>query len=223
MRSILFADLTTHRPGDPLGDVVIAAGAQPYPLAVDALRRLCEYAPTFVAVTPDAADHGEMRSLIEHAPIAGVALIGCRDGSDVQQQAARLAVAEAETGRTAGVLEIIALVGSTPAATFALGSLVGASTRLRALVFDGASLAAAVPPQSSAFAAARGASLLAARAAGVPAYIAPAATITAATCHAAVCEGFAGLLTRSAADLPIIQAAPAPDGRVMEKTRSATT
>ena len=204
MHSLLRFDLTLMATIAPAPDAAIAV-ADTNSLAGDALPRACAWVKTFVCLGGlDAATFDQDLARAARAPIAGVVLPQCRDGADVQHLAAKLAVAEAQSGRPDGRLGIIAVVAGEPAGVFALGALGGASHRLRALVFDAARLGTKVPRESVAFATARALTILAAQAAGVPAYDQASGADIRVVCEAARRDGFAGLVTAAAEDIPLI-------------------
>ena len=213
MHSLLRFDLQFATTIAPAPDAAIV-GADATSLAGDALPRACAWVKVFVSLDGlDAPAFDKDLASASRAPIAGVVLPQCRDGADVQRLAAKLAVAEAESGRPDGELGIVALVAGEPADVFALGSLGGASHRLRAVVFDAASLETRVPRDSAAFATARALTVLAARAAGVPAYDQAGGLDIRAVCEAARRDGFAGLVTSAAADIACIADAFGPTRR----------
>jgi citrate lyase beta subunit len=124
----------------------------------------------------------------------GVLVEDVGSGRDVALVDARLAVEEAETGLEHGSTRIAAVVGSTAASLFAMGSLAGASRRLVALVHDPAALARslAIEDPSELQRLARALTVAAARAGAIPAIDAapgPAA--------GALSQGFAGKLVSS--------------------------
>jgi citrate lyase subunit beta/citryl-CoA lyase len=207
MHALLLIDLTFADTIASVSDTLVAGTSSPL-RAKGQLQRLCARTRVFLSLGPlDSPTFDDDLAVATAAPIAGIALPHCRNGADLQHLAAKLTVAEAENDRTDGELGIIALVAGTPAAALKLDTLVGASNRLRALVFDGASLGLAVPRDSAPFAAARAMSVLAASAAGVPAYAQMVGQNLTAYCEAARRDGFAGLLTFQAADIPIIERA----------------
>ena len=199
MRALLLVDLAGAGDFEDVPDAVIAAGV---PRGSDALTRLCARAKTFVCLGPlSAATFDDDLAIAARAAIEGVALPDCGSGADVQHLAAKLAVAEAESERPDGELGIVAFVGGTPAGVLALGSIVGTSRRLRALVFDGASLDRVLPRASAPFGTARALCVLAAHAAGVPIYEQAGGRDRHEAGEAARRDGFAGLVTASSADL----------------------
>ena len=162
--------------------------------APDALRRGMETLPHALLETPAgllpfgtdsdfaragaAADVRTLRSAIA-AGAAGIALAGCRTGADIQRLAVLLCVAEAEEDREDGSLMILGLTDGLLPAPGAPQGFAGKSPRLAGLVWDWAALARTLGLSRSRtergewtapFAAARAATVLAAAAAGVPAY-----------------------------------------------------
>ncbi|MEK4033619.1 aldolase [Methylocystis sp. IM3] len=137
------------------------------------------------------------------AGVDGFFLEGCEGVADLQHLSVRLAVREAEAGLAPGALRIVALAAQTPAGVFALGKYAGASTRLAALAMDDAPL----PGGASARAMARTLLTLGAAAAGVGALAAaPPSRGSAleAGCQAVLRDGFSGLVTAAAGEIPVI-------------------
>jgi citrate lyase subunit beta / citryl-CoA lyase len=133
----------------------------------------------------------------------GVFLEGCQGRADVQQLAARLSVREAALGLPEGGLLIVGLAAQTPSGVFSLGGYQNASPRLAALAMDETPL----PGGAAARSAARTLLALAAAAAGVPALdVAPRARGGALeeACRAAGRDGFFGLMTPRAGEIPLI-------------------
>lgn len=133
----------------------------------------------------------------------GVFLQGCDGRAAVQQLSVRLAAREAEAGLPAGAVKIVALAAQTPAGVFALGGYAGASSRLAALAIDETPL----PGGATARAAARTLLALGAAAAGAPALdIAPPSRGSGMeeACRAIRREGFSGLMTASAGEIPLL-------------------
>lgn len=166
----------------------------------------------FVRIAPldSAAIEADLAAVVA-AGAQGVVLPKACGGASVQHLAAKLAVAEAESGRDDGATRIVALATQTPAAVFALGDYAGASPRLQALAFDveplRLALGATLDPTSlrdvsSPFAFARAALPLAAAAAGVAAIDRPFPMVgdeagLRAECRAARRDGFSGKLAAS--------------------------
>lgn len=135
--------------------------------------------------------------------LGGVFLEGCDGRADVQQLAARLAAREAAQGLPEGALRIIALAAQTPAGVFSLGNYRGASPRLAALAMDDAPL----PGGGATRGVARALLALGAAAAALPALdSAPDVEGDAfeEACRAVGREGFFGLMTTRAAEIPAI-------------------
>lgn len=129
----------------------------------------------------------------------GILLPAARGGIDLQHLSVKLAVREAELGVDAGTTKILAVAGATPASLFALQSFNGSTARLSGLIFGGQELSEAmgIEAPSASLELARTLVLFAAKAAGVPAFDAPAASAAGAqsfeeTCRAAKRDGFAG-------------------------------
>ena len=172
------------------------AGGAPLPLAIVRLG-------PFASGDIDA----DLAAVMPCGPDA-LLLRGAVGAWDIQRLAAKLAVHEAEAGLMAGATGILAAAADTPAGVLALAGVPGASPRLRALVWDGDRLAAALGTGATAQPCrqARGLLRLAAAAAGVPAFdTAPnSGAALAARCRAAARDGFAGLLASRPADVAAI-------------------
>ncbi|WP_245434532.1 aldolase/citrate lyase family protein [Methylocystis rosea] len=127
----------------------------------------------------------------------GVFLPSCDGAASLQRVSVKLAVREAQAGLADGATRIGAFAGGDPAAALALRSLAGASPRLAALAFDEAGLRAALGlacGDGAAVQMARGAVVLAAASAGVPALAAPVRTGEEAAYAAARRDGFRGAM-----------------------------
>ena len=116
--------------------------------ARDALLRLAAVAPRLrgvVRLGPLAAGDvdADLDAVMPGTPGA-VLLRGAVGASDIQRLAAKLAVREAEAGLAAGTTGILAAAADTARGVLALPAVPGASPRLRALVWDGEALAAAL-------------------------------------------------------------------------------
>ncbi|MEW9615245.1 hypothetical protein AB3G45_15585 [Shinella sp. S4-D37] len=158
---------------------------------------------------------------------AAFALAGWRTGADIQRLAALLSVAEAEEGRADGATPILAITDGILPAPVSCEDLAAKSTRLAALVWDqkvlkrtlGAERALTVAGEWTAvFAAARSAALLAAAAAGLPAYDSLPDRVGEAlekACERSRDDGFFGALAGNAAQVATIRTVY---GRIMEKT-----
>lgn len=177
------------------------------------VRRLIEAARgrerprLFVEIAPmrDAGSDEELSALVI-AGLDGVVLQGCEGRADVQQLSLRLAAREAAADLPAGAVKIVALAAQTPAGVFALGGYQGASARLAALAIDETPL----PGGAAARAVARTLLALGAAAAGALALdISPGARGNALedACRAIRREGFSGLMTASAGEIPVINRA----------------
>lgn len=137
-----------------------------------------------------------------------ILLRGAAGRRDLQRMGAMLAVAEAEHDRPDGATRIILAVDSAVGA-LALPTLAAASPRLAALAFDGACLAKALgcDPEAGPVAQSRHATVLAAAAAGVPAYVALDRGDAAGSALAARRDGFAGIWAACADDMAAAQQA----------------
>ncbi|CCJ06072.1 HpcH/HpaI aldolase [Methylocystis sp. SC2] len=127
----------------------------------------------------------------------GVFLPSCDGAASLQRMAVKLAVREAQAGRADGATRIGAFAGGDPAAVLALHSLAGASPRLAALAFDEAGLRAALglaEGNGAAVQMARGAVVIAAASAGVPALAPPAQPGETQAYAAARRDGFRGAM-----------------------------
>lgn len=155
------------------------------------------------------------------APVGldGFVLRQCPGGQAVQHLGARLAVKEAEYGLADRSVRILAMAGGTAASVFNMGSYVGASRRLDALLWSADDLVAALGLKTSRdpdgryaapFALARSLTLCAARAAGVLAIDAGCADARddalRLDCAAARRDGFDGKLTLDRRQVEIINA-----------------
>lgn len=178
---------------------------------VRAARRTAGAPKLYVRVSGlDSRAEAELDALMP-APPDGIVL-PARNGADVQHLGVKLAVREAELGLADGTTRIIALIGATPGAIFQLASFAGASARLAALAFDGGALAAALGTDDDApgspLILARNLTLLAAKAAGVPALLAESGGTDFATLsRAAKPTGFDGIITARPETVAAIRAA----------------
>jgi citrate lyase subunit beta/citryl-CoA lyase len=126
----------------------------------------------FVRISPieQATSTADLHAAMSIAPM-GVMLAGAASGRDIAILDGRIAVSEAELGLAHGRTLIIAVTGVTAASLFVMGSFAIRSRRLAGLSYDPEALAAdlgasdAHGPQALA----RDMTLLAARAADVPA------------------------------------------------------
>ncbi len=127
----------------------------------------------FVEVAPLESEliEADLDALFGPGP-DGVFLSSCAGAASLQRMSVKLAVREAQAGLADGATRIGAFAGGDAAAALALRSLTGASPRLAALAFDEVELRAALGlacGDGSAVQMARGAVVLAAASAGVPA------------------------------------------------------
>ncbi len=148
----------------------------------------------------------------------GIVLPSAHNGADIQHLSVKLAVREAKLGFADGATKIIAMVATTPASLFELGSFAGSSTRLAGLIFGADDLAQALGTEASALpdgtpspalALAQSLALFAAKAAHVIAIAAASAIDTdeaglRRACEAAKRDGFCGKLARHADQVAII-------------------
>lgn len=145
-------------------------------------------------------------------PVIGLA--GCRKGADIQRLATLLSVAEAQGGRADGETRILALADGILPAPAAPEGFTGKSPRLAALVWDRLALenalATAAPrAQGGTWTVARSAVLLAAAAAGIPAYDCACdldGNSFQRDCETSRNEGFYGRIAMHAAQATIIEA-----------------
>jgi citrate lyase beta subunit len=149
-------------------------------------------------------------------PVIGLA--GCRKGADIQRLATLLSIAEAQAGRVDGERRILALTDGILPAPAATEGFTGKSPRLAALVWDRLALenalATATPRLQDgtwtvAFATARAAVLLAAAAAGIPAYDCACDLDGKGfqrDCEVSRNEGFYGRIAMDAAQAAVIEA-----------------
>lgn len=161
-----------------------------------------------VAALPTGLVDADLDAVMAGAPDA-VMLPGAAGAADVQHLAAKLAVREAEHGLAAGRTAVIASV-DTAMGVLALPTMPGASSRLLALGWDAAALAADVGAKgerAQPCRSARGLLLIAAAAAGVPAIDAPSrkgGAALARECDAARRDGFSGKLALHPNQVPVI-------------------
>ena len=153
---------------------------------------------------------------------AGIILAGWRTGADIQRLAALLSVAEAESGLADGATPILALADGILPPPASPHGLAGKSARLAALIWDHHLLLRKLGARrtvtengewTAAFAAARAATLLAAAAAGLPAYDSLSEHVGAAfatECERSRDDGFSGRLARDPDEAAIISALYAP-------------
>ena len=186
-------------------DIVVRAAAGPVEPSADASQALAAFQERggrlFAEIGPlGGSDPAPLvESLLTWAP-DGLVLRAAVGKRDVQRLGAILAVAEARRGRPDGGTAIVAAAADAAAGALALASLPGCSPRLAGLFWDAGALAdglgcdrAAEPVRH-----ARSGLLLAAAAAGVPAY----ACLSAGDPLPAGRDGFAGFWTRDLALMP---------------------
>ncbi len=178
---------------------------------VRAARRTAGAPKLYVLVSSlGAAIEAELDALMPAAP-DGI-ILPARSGADVQHLGVKLAVREAELDIEDGATRIIALIGASPGAIFQLASLAGASARLTTLAFDVGALAAALGTDDDApgspLILARNLTLLAAKAAGVPALLAERGAANFAPLYRAAKQaGFDGIITARPEAIAAIRAA----------------
>lgn len=159
-----------------------------------------------------------LRSLIRLGP-TGIVLTNCHSGADAQRLDVLLSVAEAEEGLTNGTTRILAFTDGLLPPPRSQAGFRGKSQRLHGLVWDWRALAqtlGAVRHQEAdgrwtdAFAQARAATLIAAKAAGVCAYDVtpnPVGREFSSQCRAARDDGFDGRATVEPGQLAAINEA----------------
>lgn len=163
-------------------------------------------------------DERTLRSLVRLGP-TGVVLTNCHAGADVQRLDVLLCVAEAEEGVTQGTTRILAFTDGLLPPPLSEAGFSRKSPRLHGLVWDWRALAqtlgAARHQQADgrwtdAFARARAATLIAAKAAGVCAYDVtpnPVGWDFLSQCQAARADGFDGRATVEHGQIAAINAA----------------
>ncbi len=156
----------------------------------------------------------------------GIALADCRTGADTQRLAVMLSVAEAEEGFAEGSTPIFAITDGILPAPVSPQAFSGKSNRLAALIWDQQALSKSLGTNRArtengewrhAFAAARAAVLLAAAAAGIPAYDSAsdlAGEAFTADCEGSLADGFFGRLAVDPVQTPVIEAVYACGARV---------
>jgi citrate lyase subunit beta / citryl-CoA lyase len=151
---------------------------------------------------------------LERAVKAGVweiLLDECNNSEDVTRLAARLSVLEAEAGQAEGTTRIFAHITNAQA-LFDLGFYGGRSSRLAGLVWNGkafaASLGQADGTHNEPCQLGRSLTVIGSAAAGVPAFCVTEEEGESfeQECGAALRDGFAGIVTRSAPDIALIRA-----------------
>ncbi len=166
--------------------------------------------------------------------LAAVMLPKCCGGRDVQQLSARMALREAFADFPPGSFGILPIVTETAASLFAMGSFAGASRRLIGLTWGAEDLAADLGASSNRdeqgrwtgpYEMARSLTLLAARAARVPAIdtVFPDISDTAGfakACRDAVRDGFDGKMAIHPSQIPMITAAFAPSAAQIDHARA---
>jgi citrate lyase subunit beta / citryl-CoA lyase len=174
--------------------------------------------PALVMVHPLASGlvDGDLDAVMAQAPF-GIVLPDAVGGRDIQHLGAKLAVREAENALPDGSTRILALAADSPAAIFELGSLARATRRLIGVGRDEGRLARSMGLAADAgddkpepLRIARGLSLFAAAAAGVPAFDSAGPGEGAAfakLCAKAARDGFAGKFALTPAQARAINAA----------------
>lgn len=172
------------------GDQASHAGAGPLVLRLARFER-CEEVEDDLAAALGAC-------------VDGILLAGVRSGADLQRLDALLSVLEVTGGRQRGETAIIAELGGDAAGILAAATLSDKTPRLAGIVFNAQALAAVINPAGrvstgmAAVSTARGLTLLAAVAAGVPAIAVLSEFDDPADCHAAssaaLGEGFSAVI-----------------------------
>ena len=179
------------------------------------LRATAPGRPVFVQLGPGAGGIEDLDAAVA-ADADGIVPADARSGLDLQRLGARLAVREAECGVAEGRTRILALPAAGAAGLLGLSAIPGSSARLAGLGWDATALAAelGVRAESRALPAplalARVLTVVAARAAGVPAI--DTATVLQGEPFLTAClrarrDGFAGKFARDAAQVAAINAA----------------
>jgi citrate lyase subunit beta/citryl-CoA lyase len=164
----------------------------------------------------------------------GILLPKAAGGVDIQHLGAKLAVREAEFGLDDGSTIIVALAAETGRGVFALGTLAGASHRLKAITWGSEDLSVEVGAQTNRLAdgsytdpyrLARSLTLLGAAAAGVDAIDTVFVNFRneaglAADCQAARRDGFVAKLAIHPAQVPIINEAFTPSPEAIAHARA---
>lgn len=223
LRSVLLLRASRDAPGPAeVGScdaVVLCRTLDRAPAAdiVCSIRAAAPGRPVFVEIGPLAGDatERELDALMAGGP-DGVVLAG-GSGLDLQRLGAKLAVREAECGIARGRTLVLALPASRCAGLLDLATVPGAGPRLAGLGWDAEALASelGVDPGDAGqdlpapLALARGLTVVAARAAGVPA-IDTATRLQGealrAACRRARADGFAAKFARDLAQVAIINA-----------------
>ena len=131
-------------------------------------------APPVAALLPVVrpADSAELPDIVRESDGGTLVLADCRSGMDLQRMHVQLSVVEARLGMVEGTIRIIASAADSAVAVLGLPGYAGKSPRLAGLTWCRADLAADLgcDPQSATLEHARWQVVIAARAAGVPAY-----------------------------------------------------
>lgn len=161
----------------------------------------------------------------------GILLPKCRNGADVQHLGAKLAVKEAENDLVTGSTEILALATETAGSLFAMGTYAGASPRLSGLAWGAEDLSAAIGAETNRdddglltapYRLARTLTLLAAAAAGVPAFDGIFANFhdldgLRRECEVARRDGFSGKLAIHPAQVEVINQSFTPSAEAIAR------
>jgi len=142
-----------------------------------------------------------------HSGVDGVFLETCDGRNDLQHLSIKLSVSEATLGLANGVTPIIAQAAATPQSIFFLSSYAQATPRLQGMVFDETRLALALDATRYArtptpITNMRDQVVLAAAAAGVPAYLRPATKAY----DQAWRDGFNGIIGATYEEINVIKA-----------------
>jgi citrate lyase subunit beta/citryl-CoA lyase len=146
-------------------------------------------------------------TLLIQSGVDGVFLETCDGRNDLQHLSIKLSVSEATLGLANGVTPIIAQAAATPQSVFFLNSYAQATPRLQGMVFDEARLALALDATRCArtptpITSIRDQVVLAAAAAGVPAYLRPATKAYDQAWH----DGFNGIIGATYEEINVIKA-----------------
>lgn len=150
--------------------------------------------PVFARATIEEADIDTLEAALLGG-VAGVVLCGAARVAELEQLASRLAAAEAVTGMDDGSTAILVLVDN-PVSAAAVGALGRPTARLTGIGIDTGLLAdhfriSRVEPHGAVVTVARGATVLAAAAAGVPAFEVIPGPLTTQALEASRADGFA--------------------------------
>lgn len=163
-----------------------------------------------IAAADDSALDAELDVLGADLP-DGVFLADCRSRADLQQVSAKLALREALADRPDGAVRIVAMAAQSPAGALALAGLAGGFRRLEGLAYapDALARAARLDPTAPALAMAESQVMLAAAAAGVPAFFVPPpqedAERLVERCVLACRAGYGGMVVKTTAQYVVVR------------------